>query len=93
MAPSRSTAMAEASIIKIEWTELLQRIDALAVAGSGRESLYADTETLGAGTRHEGIPMTDQLSSYFNNLAATIYAGSNEVQRNLVYRALRKGRS
>ena len=93
MAPSRATAMAEASVIKIAWTELLQRIDALGVSISGYESLYANADALGAGTRTEGMPMTDWMSSYFNNLAATIYAGTNEVQRNLIYRAMRKAQA
>ncbi len=89
-ASAPGNAMAAASVIKIEWTELAQRIDDLGVRISGRETLYADTAAFGAGTRREGTPMPDWLAGYFNNRAASIYGGTNEIQRNLVYRALRQ---
>ena len=88
----RSNADAEASVVKIEWTELAQRIDELHIAISGPETLYADAAARGASTRDEGIAMPDWLAGYFNNRAASIYGGSNEVQRNLVYRALKQQR-
>ena len=91
-AVDRANTMAEASLIKIEWTELLQRIDDLGVALGGTDSVYADDAAHGASTRREGIAMPDWLASYFNNRAASIYGGTNEVQRNLIYRALRQAR-
>ena len=81
------TMPAAANVIKIEWTELLQRIDALALELTGRDGLG---ERRGASLYDAAgeIAMPGWLASYFNNLAASIYGGSNEVQRNLVYRAL-----
>jgi len=87
---SGSSSTADASLIKIEWSELLQRIDRLGVQVSGLESIYVETESFGATNRKEGTAMPGWISSYFNNLAATIYGGSNEIQRNLIYRALRR---
>ena len=77
---------AAANMIKIEWTELLQRMDDLAVEIAGPGALHAD----GAPLAPAEIGMPGWLASYFNNLAATIYGGSNEVQRNLVLRTMRQ---
>ena len=74
------------NLIKIEWTELLQRMDELSVELSGPAVLYADGSALEAGE----LGMPAALAGYFNNLAATIYGGSNEVQRNLVFREMRR---
>ncbi len=77
---------ASANIIKIDWTEWLQRLDELAVEIAGPSALHADTALLAPAE----LGMPGWLASYFNNLAASIYGGSNEVQRNLVLRALRQ---
>ncbi len=77
---------AAANLIKIEWTELLQRMDELDMELAGAAALHADHSVLEAGE----IGMPGALASYFNNLAATIYGGSNEVQRNLVFREMRR---
>ncbi len=74
------------NLIKIEWTELLQRMDELSVELCGPAVLYADGSALEAGE----LGMPAALAGYFNNLAATIYGGSNEVQRNLVFREMRR---
>ncbi len=76
---------AAANLIKIEWTELVQRMDELNVELAGRDVITADDSALESGE----IGMPGALASYFNNLATTIYGGSNEVQRNLVCRELR----
>lgn len=85
----RSNAMAEASVIKIEWTELLRRIDDLAVSLGEVGELAGTDDTFGTSVRREGQAMTTWVASYLNNKAATVYGGSNEIQRNLVFRALR----
>lgn len=77
---------AAANLIKIEWTELLQRMDELKVELAGRDVITADDSALESGE----IGMPGALASYFNNLATTIYGGSNEVQRNLVCREMRR---
>ena len=78
-----------ASVIKIEWTELLRRIDDLAVALGDISELAGTQDTFGTSVRREGQPMTTWVASYLNNKAATVYGGSNEIQRNLVFRALK----
>lgn len=77
---------AAANLIKIEWTELVQRMDELNVELAGRDVITADDSVLESGE----IGMPGALASYFNNLATTIYGGSNEVQRNLVCREMRR---
>jgi len=77
---------AAANLIKIEWTELVQRMDELNVELAGRDVITADDSALESGE----IGMPGALASYFNNLATTIYGGSNEVQRNLVCREMRR---
>lgn len=77
---------ASPNLIKIEWTELLQRIDDLALETGDPTLLYGAPESAPDG----GLPMAPALASHFNNLAATIYGGSNEIQRNLVMRVLRQ---
>ncbi len=77
---------AAANLIKIDWTELLVRMDDLALETAGPDALVADGSPLAPGE----LGMPGWLASYFNNLAAPIYGGSNEVQRNLVFRALRQ---
>jgi len=79
---------AEPNVIKIGWTETMQRIDELALMLARTEWLYADEPTLGAGKG--GLPMSSWLAGYFNNRAATIYGGSNEIQRELIFRGLRR---
>jgi alkylation response protein AidB-like acyl-CoA dehydrogenase len=78
----------ESSILKIRGTEVQQAIDALFVEAAGYYALpyvpgqygadYADEERIGCDT--------DTLSSlqYFNNRKASIYGGSNEIQRNII---------
>ena len=79
---------AEPNVIKIGWTETMQRIDELALMLARKEWLYAPEPTLGAGKG--GLPMSSWLAGYFNNRAATIYGGSNEIQRELIFRSLRR---
>ena len=84
-------ALAAANIIKIEWTELAQRIDELAVMSGSAASLYCQSD----GNEHVytdngEIEMLGWLASYFNNRATTIYGGSNEIQRNLIFRSMKQ---
>jgi len=82
--------LAAANIIKIEWTELAQRIDELAVSTGGGASLYCQSQSgRSVYADHGEIEMLGWLASYFNNRATTIYGGSNEIQRNLVYRSMK----
>jgi acyl-CoA dehydrogenase len=75
------TPGAEASLIKIEFSELMQRIDVLTLAALGGSGLaYFDVDD----SSEQGAI----VGSYMNNRAATIYGGSNEIQRELIARHL-----
>ncbi|MGB1881548.1 MAG: acyl-CoA dehydrogenase family protein [Gammaproteobacteria bacterium] len=85
--PAAEQTHAEANVIKIGWTENIQLIDELALMLVDPVDFYeAEPATP---TSPGGMPMSTWLSSYFNNRAATIYGGSNEVQRELIFRSLR----
>ncbi|MDA0821404.1 MAG: acyl-CoA dehydrogenase family protein [Proteobacteria bacterium] len=91
LAGEGADVLGAANIIKIEWTELVQRIDELAVMNAGSESLYCATQPRDYVYADNGdIEMFGWLASYFNNRATSIYGGSNEIQRNLVYRTMKR---
>lgn len=88
LAPRGDQTLAEANVIKIGWTETMQRIDELALMVQDANALYcAEPATP---TSQGGLAMSTWLSNYFNNRAATIYGGSNEIQRELIFRSLRR---
>ena len=78
----------ESSILKVKGTELQQAIDALFVDAAGYYALpyvpeqyeadFPVSETVGSGTE----PQTSLR--YFNNRKASIYGGSNEIQKNII---------
>ena len=79
---------AESSILKFKGTELQQAVDELAMEAAGYYALpyvpgqyvlgFADAERIGAGTE------TQAASTYFNYRKASIYGGSNEIQKNIL---------
>ena len=78
----------ESSILKIKGTEVHQAIDTLYLEAAGYYALpyvpeqyvlgFADDERVGEGTE------TRFALQYFNNRKASIYGGSNEIQKNIV---------
>jgi len=78
----------ESSILKIKGTEIQQAIDALFVEAAGYYALpflpqqYAEDfpvdERIGDGSE------TQTALRYFNNRKASIYGGSNEIQKNII---------
>jgi alkylation response protein AidB-like acyl-CoA dehydrogenase len=78
----------ESSILKIKGTELQQALDALFMEAAGYYALpwvpeqyrldYPEDARIGFGT--------ESLSAlrYFNNRKASIYSGSNEIQKNII---------
>ncbi len=78
----------ESSILKIKGTEVQQSLDALFVEAAGYYALpfvpdqyvvdFPDEDRIGDGTE------TKSSLRYFNNRKATIYAGSNEIQKNII---------
>lgn len=75
------------SQLKVMGTEAQQAIDALAMAALGPQAAIWQPELreIGANETPIGPPETQGiLADYLNNRAASIYGGSNEVQRNIL---------
>lgn len=81
----------ESSILKIKGTEVAQAIDELYMDVAGYYSLpfvkdqffpEFDGEHVGPGTAANTAP------KYFNNRKASIYGGSNEIQKNIICKAV-----
>ena len=70
-----------ASALKILGTEAAQRIDTLACELAGYAA-WADADGQAPADLAVAVPR------YLNDRAATIYAGSNEIQRDLIARAM-----
>jgi alkylation response protein AidB-like acyl-CoA dehydrogenase len=78
----------DSSILKVKGTELQQAIDALFVEAAGYYALphvpqqyeagFPSTERIGSGTE------TQTSLRYFNNRKASIYGGSNEIQKSII---------
>ena len=83
---------AHPSLNKVMSSELVQRISVLMTRVVGVDALPDQREALRVGSEAE--PLGDDLSLiampfYLNSRATTIYAGTNEVQRDLIARSLR----
>lgn len=79
---------AAASMLKIRGTEMSQKITELAVEALGWHALPFQEDALDPRGKPEylvghedGVPVA---SHYFNTRAASIYGGSNEIQRNII---------
>jgi alkylation response protein AidB-like acyl-CoA dehydrogenase len=78
----------ESSFLKIRGTEVQQAIDAMTMEAAGYYALpyvptqytldFPDIDRIG-----EGIETRTSLQ-YFNNRKASIYGGSNEIQKNII---------
>lgn len=80
-----------ASLLKIQRTETMQAIDELAVEVTGVYATPFQPEALDPG--YNGTAITPDIAlpvmpRYLNNRAASIYGGSNEVQRNIIAKAV-----
>ena len=78
----------EASMIKIRRSEIIQRLSELKMQATG---YYANPFVLGAleqGWNEEPIGGADYINAlaaqYFNNRKHSIFAGSNEIQHNII---------
>ncbi|HUS25585.1 MAG TPA: acyl-CoA dehydrogenase family protein [Candidatus Binatia bacterium] len=77
----------EASLLKVKGTEIQQALTELMMRALGHHALPWQPEALDHGWRGElagpdfGAPLTGE---YFNYRKASIYAGSNEIQRNII---------
>ncbi len=74
-----------ASMLKIRWSELLQRITELWVEATGYDA--ANFALIGS---NQGEPLSGNMPhpvmSYLHARVTTIYGGSNEIQRNVIAR-------
>ena len=76
-----------ASMLKVKATELSQAISALAVEAAGYWTLPYQPEVIEGRGALPSIGPEEALTVapfYFNNRAASIYGGSNEIQRNIM---------
>jgi len=86
MASGRAPGPAS-SMLKTQSTEMMQQLDALAVEASQHYAAVFQPEARAAGANIAAIGPDHSLVSmarYLNNRAASIYGGSNEVQRNIM---------
>jgi alkylation response protein AidB-like acyl-CoA dehydrogenase len=78
----------ESSILKIKGTEVQQSLDALFLEAAGYYALpYVPDQYVVDFPDTDRIGYADETKSslrYFNNRKATIYAGSNEIQKNII---------
>ncbi len=75
------------SMLKMQGTEMMQKIDELAIEAVGLYGAVYQPEARAAGSNIEPVgPEHGMLAMarYLNNRAASIYGGSNEVQRNII---------
>lgn len=81
---------AESSLLKTEATEIEQQLARLAVELLGPEAMVLKREKLT--DSHWPIPKFQDsywaVPRYLNSLAASIYGGTNEIQRNLIARTI-----
>ena len=79
------------SLLKIQSTEAMQKIDELAVEAAGHFGAVEQTAARQPLSQLAYVGPEAALTAvprYFNNRAASIYGGSNEIQRNLIARLL-----
>ena len=79
------------SVKKTMGTELTQKLSVLMTRVAGLESLPLQHEALTIGSSHPALGDEHDLIAmpfYLNSRATTIYAGTNEVQRDLIARSL-----
>jgi len=82
------------SMLKMSGTELLQQMDEVGLVLAGPYAAVDQSKALHSLNVQLGVGPLDAItntSRYLNNRAATIYAGSSEVQRNILAGQLLKG--
>ncbi|EEA96789.1 acyl-CoA dehydrogenase family protein [Pseudovibrio sp. JE062] len=82
---------AESSMLKIKGTEIRQAINDLTRRAVGRYAMPFVSEALDSGANAQGVgPDYASAASpgYFNNRKLSIFGGSNEIQRNIISKAI-----
>ena len=82
---------AASSMLKTQGTEAMQRLDELAVLAANHYAAVNQPDAREPGSNVEPIGPDHSLTAtprYLNNRAASIYSGSNEIQRDIMARLL-----
>jgi acyl-CoA dehydrogenase len=82
-----------ASMLKMQRTEIMQAIDELGIAIGGQYTGVSQIEAVDPQSTQQPVGPEDLLAlmpRYLNNRAASIYGGSNEIQRNIIAKAVLK---
>jgi alkylation response protein AidB-like acyl-CoA dehydrogenase len=77
------------SMLKIQATEAMQRIDELAIEVAAHYGAVDQREARQPGSNIEPVGPAHSLTAmprYLNNRAGSIYGGSNEIQRDIIAR-------
>ncbi|WP_308238237.1 acyl-CoA dehydrogenase family protein [Phenylobacterium sp. J367] len=77
------------SMLKINGTEQMQRIDELAIEAAGAYAHVDQPQAREPGSNVAAVGPGHSLTAmprYLNNRAASIYGGSNEIQRDIIAR-------
>jgi acyl-CoA dehydrogenase len=75
------------SMLKMQGTEMMQRIDELAIEAVGLYGAAYQPDARAPGSNVEPVgpePGLLAMARYLNNRAGSIYGGSNEIQRNII---------
>jgi alkylation response protein AidB-like acyl-CoA dehydrogenase len=80
MLSGRTAPGPEASLLKVKGTEIQQALSELAMDAAGEDALLFGPAADGADQADEPFP----AARYFNLRKASIYGGSNEIQRNII---------
>ncbi|BCW87499.1 Putative acyl-CoA dehydrogenase FadE17 [Alphaproteobacteria bacterium SO-S41] len=75
------------SMMKVQGTELRQRLDEIGIELAGAYSAADQSKALVGLRANDAVGPADgftAMSRYLNDRAASIYAGSNEIQRNII---------
>ena len=76
-------------MLKIQGTEAMQTLDELAIEIAGTYAVVDQLEARQPGSNVEPVGPDHSLYAmprYLNNRAASIYGGSNEIQRDIIAR-------
>ncbi len=77
------------SMLKMQSTEAMQRLDEIGIEVAGHYALAEQPEARMPGSNAEPVGPAHSLHTmarYLNNRAASIYGGSNEIQRDIIAR-------
>jgi hypothetical protein len=71
-------------MLKIKGTEIQQALTELALEAAGPAALAFDPELVHGGDSADDMEVATTAPHYFNFRKATIYGGSNEIQKNII---------